>query len=208
MPDDRAVQLALARVVASGGFANSPRMSRFLRFVVEETMAGRASSLKEYAVGVHVFDKADSYDPSVDPTVRVEAAKLRAKLARYYESEGRGEALVIEIPKGGYSARFNAGAETVDDWPAPVEPAATAPASVEAASPPRIGRRGPSVTRRESRRLGPGGTVRPGRTDRGPRPERSRGGGGSRRAGPLSPVPAGSRAGGRSPDLWAGGDLA
>ena len=115
MPDDRAVQQALARVVASGGFANSPRMSRFLRFVVEETMAGRASGLKEYAVGVHVFDKADSYDPTVDPTVRVEAAKLRAKLARYYESEGRQEALVIEIPKGGYSARFNAGAETVDD---------------------------------------------------------------------------------------------
>src|SRR6201999_149949 len=90
----------------SAAFANSPRMSRFLRFVVEETLAGRAGQLKEYAVGLQVFDKAESFDPAVDSTVRVEASKLRARLLRYYESAGRDETVVIEIPKGGYSARF------------------------------------------------------------------------------------------------------
>jgi TolB-like protein/Tfp pilus assembly protein PilF len=81
-------------------------MSRFLRFVVEETAAGRADGLKEYVVGVHVFDKAESFDPAVDPTVRVEASKLRAKLARYYENEGRHDSLVIDVPKGHYAATF------------------------------------------------------------------------------------------------------
>ncbi len=107
MPDTAAVQEALERILRSAGFVNSPRMSRFLRFVVEETAAGRAGELKEYVVGVRVFDKAESYDPAVDPTVRVEAAKLRAKLGRYYEGEGRGELILIEIPKGGYSAQFS-----------------------------------------------------------------------------------------------------
>ena len=80
MPDNGAVQEALERIVASVGFANSPRMSRFLRFVVEETVSGRAGDLKEYVVGLRVFDRPESFDPTVDPTVRVEASKLRAKL--------------------------------------------------------------------------------------------------------------------------------
>ena len=104
MLDTVAVHGALERVVASAAFANSPRMSRFLRFVVEETAAGRASELKEYVVGVRVFDKAESFDPSIDPTVRVEASKLRAKLTRYYETEGRSDRILIDIPKGHYSA--------------------------------------------------------------------------------------------------------
>src|SRR5688500_11052412 len=104
MLDTVAVHGALERVVASAAFATSPRMSRFLRFVVEETAAGRASELKEYVVGVRVFDKAESFDPSIDPTVRVEASKLRAKLTRYYETEGRSDRILIDIPKGHYSA--------------------------------------------------------------------------------------------------------
>ena len=113
-----AVQEALERIVASPGFANSPRMSRFLRFVVEETAAGRASDLKEYVVGVRVFDKAESFDPSSDPTVRVEASKLRAKLTRYNETDGRGDRILIEIPKGHYSARIRIRTETESNLPA------------------------------------------------------------------------------------------
>jgi Tol biopolymer transport system component len=87
-------------------------MSRFLRFVVEETAAGRASDLKEYVVGVRVFDKVESFDPSIDSTVRVEASKLRAKLTRYYETEGRRDPIVIDIPKGHYGARFQCRTQT------------------------------------------------------------------------------------------------
>ena len=106
MPDNGAVQEALERIVASVGFANSPRMSRFLRFVVEETVSGRAGDLKEYVVGLRVFDRPESFDPTVDPTVRVEASKLRAKLTRYYETEGRRDSLTIPFPKGLYMATF------------------------------------------------------------------------------------------------------
>ena len=74
-------------------------MSRFLRFVADETVAGRGGDLKEYVVGLRVFDKPESFNPAVDPTVRGEAAKLLAKLARYYELEGQHEPVVVEIPK-------------------------------------------------------------------------------------------------------------
>lgn len=107
MVDDAAVEETLRRILASAGFANSPRMSRFLRFVIEETVAGRDGDLKEYVVGLRVFDKPESFNPTVDPTVRVEASKLRAKLARYYELEGRQDPVVLEIPKGHYAARFS-----------------------------------------------------------------------------------------------------
>jgi len=107
MPNTGPVLEAVERIVASSGFANSPRMSRFLRFVVEESVAGRGSDLKEYVIGTRVFDKAESFDPSIDPTVRVEASKLRARLTRYYESEGQADLIRIEVPKGRYSARFH-----------------------------------------------------------------------------------------------------
>ena len=98
-------------------------MSRFLQFVVEETVAGRGGDLKEYVVGLRVFDKPESFNPTVDPTVRVEASKLRAKLARYYELEGRHDPFVVEIPKGHYAARFSRPTSEVSQADA-VEPAA------------------------------------------------------------------------------------
>ncbi|HET8549642.1 MAG TPA: tetratricopeptide repeat protein [Bryobacteraceae bacterium] len=94
----------LGRILASSGFVNSERMSRFLRFVVERTLAGRAGELKEYAIGVEVFDRRPDYDPRVDPVVRVEARRLRAKLEAYYE-QAAGE-LRIELPKGSYVPVF------------------------------------------------------------------------------------------------------
>ena len=123
MSDDVTVQDALKRILASAGFANSPRMSRLLRFVVEETAAGRGGDLKEYVVGLRVFDKPESFDPTVDPTVRTEASKLRAKLARYYEMEGRHDPVLVEIPKGHYAARFCARAKSEVSGPSTRETA-------------------------------------------------------------------------------------
>ena len=129
MPDNGAVREALERIVASGGFANSPRMSRFLRFVVEETVSGRAGDLKDTVVGLRVFDRPESFDPTVDPTVRVEASKLRAKLARYYETEGRRDSLTIEIPKGHYRATFSTRAGPEPRQPSAVEASRASPAA-------------------------------------------------------------------------------
>jgi len=96
----------LEKILASEPFAHSGRISRFLRFVVEHTLAGRGGELKEYLIGVEVFDKAASYDPRIDPIVRVEARRLRAKLKRYYETAGRDDGVRIEFPKGGYVPLF------------------------------------------------------------------------------------------------------
>ena len=97
------VRHELARLLGSAVFANAGRMSRFLKFVVEKTLAGEGERLKEYVIGVEVFDRAADYDPRLDAIVRVEAARLRTKLAEYYAGEGRGDAIVLSLPKGGYA---------------------------------------------------------------------------------------------------------
>ena len=99
------IRSCLDRILGSSQFVRSERMIRFLRFAVEELLAGRAGRLKEYAIGVEVFDRGDSFDPRVDPIVRVEARRLRAKLREYYEHEGRLESLRIDLPRGGYVPR-------------------------------------------------------------------------------------------------------
>jgi hypothetical protein len=112
-PSAAAVLAQLEKILGSPLFLNSERMSRFLRFVVEETLAGRAEQVKEAVVGAEVYRRGDSFDPRNDATVRVEASKLRGKLSRYYETEGRDDQVVISIPKGGYVPVF----ETRDSTP-------------------------------------------------------------------------------------------
>lgn len=106
----------LSALLASPEFADSARLSRFLKYVVEQTLGGHAAALKEYLVGVDVFDRASDYDPKTDPVVRVEARQLRFKLAAYYAAAGSPPDIVISIPKGGYGARFerNASPPAVD----------------------------------------------------------------------------------------------
>src|SRR5260370_14822538 len=100
------VQRHLQRVLESPGFARNERMSRFLRFVVEQQLNGRESELKESLIGIEVFGRKPGFDPQQDSTVRSEAARLRARLAEYYAGGGKGDTLVIELPKGGYTPRF------------------------------------------------------------------------------------------------------
>src|SRR5947209_1335113 len=105
-PAPDAVRQQLQKLLTSEKFANSPRLSRFLGFVVEQTLAGNGGDLKEYRIGVDVFHRPETYDPKADPVVRVDARQLRFKLAEYYESTGRLDSVLITVPKGGYSARF------------------------------------------------------------------------------------------------------
>ncbi len=100
------VKAQLDRSLASSGFATSGRLSRFVRFTVQEALEGHGEHLKEYFLGVHVFDREETYDPRTDPIVRVEASRLRAKLSRYYQTEGRQDTVLIELPKGSYVPTF------------------------------------------------------------------------------------------------------
>ncbi|HKB10250.1 MAG TPA: tetratricopeptide repeat protein [Vicinamibacterales bacterium] len=117
--DHAAAREHLTRILASRTFHQGDRLKRFLSFIVSETIAGHRHELKEYVIGVQVFGKEASFDPRTDPIVRVQARRLRAKLGQYYRDEGRGDALIIELPKGGYAPVF-----TRRDGPAPVKRAA------------------------------------------------------------------------------------
>jgi TolB-like protein/Flp pilus assembly protein TadD len=97
----------LEKILAHRLFVRSERMGRFLRFAVERTLAGQAEELKEYLIGVEVFDRRQSYDPRIDPIVRVEARRLRAKLRAYYDGDGRADSVMIEFARGSYAPRFH-----------------------------------------------------------------------------------------------------
>ena len=96
-----AVRRQLERVLASPGFARNERLSRFLRFIVEQHLEGRDSELKESVIALEVFGRPD-HDPQQDSIVRNEAGRLRARLGEYYLGPGKDDLFVIELPKGGY----------------------------------------------------------------------------------------------------------
>jgi len=106
------IRQQLEKILRSGPFAKSERMSRFLRFTVEQTLSGHSADLKEYLIGVEVFDRKPDYDSRVDPIVRVEARRLRSKLRKYYESEGRDDDLRIDFPTGSYVPQFSSAHKT------------------------------------------------------------------------------------------------
>lgn len=136
--DAAAVREALARLVESDDFRTSPQLSTILRFVVEATLDGRREAIKGYTIAVEALGRDPSFDPQVDPIVRVEATRLRRALQRYYAGAGAGEDIEIVIPRGSYVPQFVprrpavAGAPAPSDLAAPVveaETAVQAPAS-------------------------------------------------------------------------------
>jgi len=99
---DEAVREQLERILSSATFVRSKRLVRFLRFTIEQYLQGRQNTLKEYLVGVEVFNKMESFDPRIDSIVRVEARRLRSKLDRYYQTEGASDPTIIQFRRGSY----------------------------------------------------------------------------------------------------------
>jgi hypothetical protein len=101
-----AVQAQLERIVASASFRNSKRYPALLRYVVEKTLEGNASELKERNIGIDVFGRDPSYDLGIDPVVRITAGEVRKRLAQYYQETAHRHELRIEIPLGSYQPEF------------------------------------------------------------------------------------------------------
>lgn len=97
---------AIDRVLASKHFANAPMKQKFLSLICEFHLAGRGAELNEYLIGREVFNRDNSYNPATDPIVRVGAHGVREKLDRYYQKEGAGDKVRIEIPVGSYEPSF------------------------------------------------------------------------------------------------------
>jgi len=107
-PPPESIRRQLERLLASDAFLNARRLSRFLRYVVERSLAGERDRLKEYTIGIEVFDRDTQYDPRVDSIVRVEAGRLRSKLEEYYQGAGREDDVIINVQRGGYAPLFEA----------------------------------------------------------------------------------------------------
>jgi len=101
-----AVLEQLEKIVTNSHFRHSKRYPSFLRFVVEETLAGHTDVLKERNLGTEVFGRQIDYDTNADPIVRVTAGEIRKRLAQYYQEPGHDQELRIELPLGSYVPHF------------------------------------------------------------------------------------------------------
>jgi hypothetical protein len=112
---------ALRSVLASAAFAHSPSLTAFLRFVVEAALAGRGDQLKGYTIAVEALGRRSDFDPETDAIVRVDAGRIRSALARYYETDGAHDAVVIDLPRGHYAPTFSHGPRLSRGPPAAME---------------------------------------------------------------------------------------
>ena len=117
-PEGALIRGQLARLVENPRFASAPKLRAFLEFIVERTLSGEASEIKEYTVALAVYGRREDYDPKTDSIVRVEAGRLRHRLSEYYATDGAHDPVVVELPKGSYVPVFR---QRVIEEPPPVE---------------------------------------------------------------------------------------
>jgi len=105
-PTTLEIEEELDRILSSKVFATAQRSQAFLRYVVERSLTDAPAPLKEFSIAMDVFARGHDYDPAIDATVRVEAGRLRNRLREYYDLEGSGDPIFIDVPKGGYHPTF------------------------------------------------------------------------------------------------------
>lgn len=118
---ESAVRAALNRVLQSQEFRASRRSQDFLRYVVERTLEGQTETLKERTIGIDVFGRPASYDPSEDATVRVKAGEVRKRLGLYYAHEGQADEIRIDLPHGTYVPEFGRAGSISAEPPKPAQ---------------------------------------------------------------------------------------
>ena len=108
----------LETLLSSREFTRAPKLAQLLSYLCERLFAGEANQIKEYSIGLEVFHRGASFDQDSDSIVRVEANRLRRRLAEYYAGEGASHSLRITIPVGQYVPRFEpVTPQTVADSP-------------------------------------------------------------------------------------------
>jgi adenylate cyclase len=101
------IKQALEKIRSSSKFSRSPILSKFLQFIVLNTIDGHTNQIKEYTVGFKVLNKPHTFNPQLDASVRIHAVRLRKLLTEYYQTEGIDATIRIEIPKGRYTPTFS-----------------------------------------------------------------------------------------------------
>lgn len=100
------IRLILHKVLSSPEFSSVVQLRSFLSYVVSKVIDDRPDEIKGYTIAVEALGRDVSFNPITDPIVRVEAARLRQRLARYYTGSGKNDPIVIAIPKGSYVPAF------------------------------------------------------------------------------------------------------
>ena len=108
------VMRQLERMLASPHFRITPQQTALLRYVVKQTLAGKADRIKGYTVATEVFGRRSDFDQNIDPIVSIQAARLRRAMADYFDGAGKHDPLRIDIPKGTYVPKFSSQAGLSD----------------------------------------------------------------------------------------------
>src|SRR5262245_17917211 len=103
-PDE--IRAALDHILFSEVFRRSPQLGAFLSFVTEAVLHGKGDRIKAYTIGIEVLRRDPTFDPQVDPIVRVEATRLRRAIERYYAGPGHDDSIIIDLPRGSYVPTF------------------------------------------------------------------------------------------------------
>lgn len=104
--NDELVLKQVERILHQPPFASSDILRRFLKYIINETLGGRADQIKEYTIAVYVLNKPATFRPLNDGIVRVHASRLRDALSTYYDDQREDDTCEITIPKGSYLPVF------------------------------------------------------------------------------------------------------
>src|SRR5260370_37268752 len=96
----------IEKLVASHTLHGSESLRKLLRYLANHSLDHHGTSPKEYQIATEVFGRQKDFDPHVDSMARVQAGRLRTKLAEYYGSEGADDSSLVEMPKGNYLLTF------------------------------------------------------------------------------------------------------
>ncbi len=105
-PTEESIRQHLEKILASPQFVNSSNLQKFLRFIVDKTLAGESTDIKGYTVATEVLGREADFDPNLDSAVRMLAGRLRRALERYYQAQGKSDAVLIDVPRGAYVPVF------------------------------------------------------------------------------------------------------
>ena len=104
---DRAEYLSqIDRLCASDVLHGSESLCRLLRYLAQKEIESPGTHVKEYQIATEVYGRPADFNPQVDSTIRVQAARLRSKVSDYYSSHGSEDAVIVELPRGSYSLQF------------------------------------------------------------------------------------------------------
>jgi len=98
---------AIDRLVKSQALHSSESLCKLLRYLAEQSLQNHGAPIKEYQIATEVFGRPADFDPHSDSAIRVQAGRLRAKLADYYATEGIADPVVVELAKGSYTLAFH-----------------------------------------------------------------------------------------------------